>query len=277
MLIDRRQAAELGRETVSILEAGRYTTADGAVVEIRDLLSRAVAGTLSYPPDCDVPPPRAGEHATSITVSNETTLEAARQFIESGHRPAVLNFASATHPGGGFRSGARAQEESLARSSGLFACLNGNEMYELHRARQDALYTDYVIYSPNVPVIRTDAGALIREPCLCCFITSPAVNANAVRKYQPDRSNEIQEAMRTRIAKVLRVAADHGHEMLVLGAWGCGAFGNDTRTIAELFHSALFGEFRGVFARVVFAITDWSTERRFIGPFRQLFGGGNST
>lgn len=76
---------------------------------------------------------------------------------------AALNFASATHPGGGFLSGARAQEESIARSSGLFACLEGREMYSWHRSRLDAMYSDWIIYSPDVPVFRTDDGELLEE------------------------------------------------------------------------------------------------------------------
>jgi uncharacterized protein (TIGR02452 family) len=79
--------------------------------------------------------------------------------------------------------------------------------------------------------------------------------------------------MRERIDKVLTIAALHGHQALVLGAWGCGAFGNDAEEIADLFRAALTGRFGDVFARVVFAITDWSADRRFIGPFQRAFGG----
>ena len=61
---------------------------------------------------------------------------------------------------------------------------------------------------------------------------------------------------------------------LVLGAWGCGAFGNDGRLIARLFHEAIDGEFRGVFQEIVFAITDWSDDKKFIGPFQKAFASG---
>ena len=205
-------------------------------------------------------------------MANETTLVAARRLIAAGYRPAALNFASARHPGGGFLNGARAQEESLARSSGLYACLVGNAMYDLHEARRDAMYTDYVIYSPDVPVFRDDNGTLLAEPYLCSFITSPAVNAKVVLEREPSRRAEIPKVMWRRILKVLAVAAIHGHQALVLGAWGCGAFGNDSREIAGLFQRALAEDFRDVFAQVVFAVTDWSKERRFIGPFCEVFG-----
>ncbi|MBW3600344.1 MAG: TIGR02452 family protein [Planctomycetes bacterium] len=271
--MSRKQAAALGRQTLDFLEAGRYATEDGDVVEISEPVQNAVAGVRSYPPGCNPPHRRTRSHATSIEVANETTLAAAQRLVDFGYRPAALNFASAKHPGGGFLSGARAQEESLARSSALYACLNGNPMYEFHRASRDPMYSDYVIYSPEVPVFRDDDGELLASPSLCSFLTSPAVNAKVVLERNPSRRSEIRKAMKRRIAKVLSVAAAHEHEALVLGAWGCGVFGNDTREIAELFRAALMGEFHGAFAQVIFAITDWSAEQRFIGPFRELFGG----
>jgi uncharacterized protein (TIGR02452 family) len=269
----RTTAAELGRDTVRILEAGRYTNPAGESVEVADALARAVEGTVSYPPEVSLPRVAPGDRATSFEVINESTLAAARRLVEQGHRPAALNFASAKHPGGGFLGGARAQEESLARSSGLYACLAGNAMYDYHRARSDALYTDYVIYSPDVPVFRDDDGELLHRPYLCAFLTSPAVNANVVLERDRRRRGEIREAMARRTAKVLTVAAHHGHEALVLGAWGCGVFGNDSEEIADLFQQALHGRFSGVFSRVIFAILDWSEEQRFIGPFRGAFPG----
>jgi len=58
---------------------------------------------------------------------------------------------------------------------------------------------------------------------------------------------------------------------LVLGAWGCGAFGNDPLTTARSFRAALEGPFRNAFRHIFFAIADWSPERRFLGPFRDVF------
>jgi uncharacterized protein (TIGR02452 family) len=145
-------------------------------------------------------------------------------------------------------------------------------MYAFHEAQRDAAYTDYLIYSPDVPVIRTDDGDLLDEPWPCSFITAAAVQANALRKYDPGRLSEIPSLMRQRIARVLAVAVKHQQETLVLGAWGCGAFGNDPKLIAELFHSALHGQLSGAFAQIVFAITDWSDDLKFIGPFEKAFG-----
>jgi uncharacterized protein (TIGR02452 family) len=70
---------------------------------------------------------------------------------------------------------------------------------------------------------------------------------------------------------VLAIARAYRYAALVLGAWGCGAFGNDVRRTARDFRDALENEFSGAFAAVVFAIADWSPERRFLGPFREAF------
>jgi uncharacterized protein (TIGR02452 family) len=263
--------AALGRETVQILDAGCYQSASGARVSIKKALSEAVGNTITYPPEVTVPLPGPGNFRTVIQVEKATTLETARRLAGTGVNVGALNFASATHPGGGFLSGAQAQEESLARSSGLYACIAHTPLYDFHRSRHDPMYTDSIIYSPGVPVFRTDEGKLMDEPYLCSFLTSPAVNARVVLERNPDRRPEIREAMKNRIEKMLAVAALHRHDWLILGAWGCGAFGNDCSEIAGLFHDALTGQFRGVFEQIIFAITDRSKERRFIGPFLGQF------
>jgi uncharacterized protein (TIGR02452 family) len=264
-------AAQLGHETLRILEAGRYTNPAGEVIDIGPMLQSSVEGVRSFPPDRELPVVQPGAEQMQIEVVNESTLAAARRLVRLGFRPVALNFASAKHAGGGFLGGARAQEESLARSSGLYACLVDNPMYAFHKAQGDPMYSNYAIYAPDVPVLRADEGPLLPAPYVCSFITSPAVNAGVVLERDRSARSRIREAMRLRIAKVLTIAAMYGHDGLVLGAWGCGVFGNDSREIAELFHESLTGNFRGVFRRVVFAILDWSEEQRFIGPFAALF------
>jgi uncharacterized protein (TIGR02452 family) len=273
MSIPRKSTAPLGREMKHILETGWYETPSGRKVEIGALLRRAREGTVSYPPDEQVPRAPAGNQVTQIEVVNETTLAAARRLVAAGRRACALNFASARNPGGGWLSGARAQEESLARSSGLVPCLLGNPMYEFHRRSRDPLYSSYALYSPDVPVLRDDAGTLLDEPYLCAFITAPAVNAGMARGKRPGRHPAITKAMAERVEKVLAIAAHHGHDALVLGAWGCGVFRNDPAEIAGLFRQELRGRYCETFAHVVFAVVDWSEERRIIGPFQRAFGG----
>jgi uncharacterized protein (TIGR02452 family) len=266
--IDRRLAVKYGRDAVAIGERGEYRTPSGLVVNIKALLSVAVQGSVSYSPDTPFAETNSGPHETVTAVANETTLSAGRRLAEAGCNPVVLNFASATSPGGGFLSGARAQEEYLARSSCLYQCIRSNPMYDFHRANYDPLYTDYAIYSPGVPVIRDDGGNLLDKPYPIAMITCAAVNVSRVPE---ERRSEIAPAMWRRILKVLSLGVAHGHDGIVLGAWGCGAFGNDGHEIARLFREALSNNFKGAYRRVVFAIVDWSPERRFIGPFERTF------
>lgn len=269
--MNRSERASLAEQTLAILKTGRYTSPSGRVVDLLEHLRRAKDGTCSYPPEARVPVPASRDRRTRIEVVNASTLDAARRLAEAGHRVAALNFASAKNPGGGFLNGSQAQEESLALASGLYAMLLGDPMYDHHRSRKDPLYTTWVIYSPDVPVFRLDEGRLLEEPYLCSFLTSPAVNVGALH-HRDHREDEVRRVMHERVERVLGVAALHGHEALVLGAWGCGVFRNDPAQIAELFRDALAGRFRGAFTHVVFAVLDSSGQRRSLGPFEQVFG-----
>ena len=267
--MNRTDLASVAEETLAILRAGYYTSPAGRVVALGERLRQAKDGTCSYPQDASVKAPAFPDRSTRLEVVNATTLEVARRLAEKGHRVAALNFASAKNPGGGFLTGARAQEESLARASGLYAMLIDDPMYDHHRSRKDPLYTSWVIYSPDVPVFRLDGGQLLDDPYFCSFLTSPAVNVGALH-HRDRRGDEIRGAMEERVERVLGVAALHGHEALVLGAWGCGVFRNDPAMIAELFQFALAGRFRGAFTHVVFAVLDPSGDT--IGSFERVFG-----
>jgi uncharacterized protein (TIGR02452 family) len=270
-LVPRDVAARYGQEAVAIIDAGEYIAGNGQRVEIAADVRQAVANTRVYLPDCPLSAITPRFETSKLEVTNETTLHAARRLIADGERPVALNFASATHPGGGFLTGARAQEESLCWSSALYACLKNQPMYEFHRQRHDPLYTDYTLYSPAVPVFRDDDGRLLDEPYRCSFITSAAVNASVLLERDPSQRGSIGPAMASRIRKVLTIGAAHGHTAIVLGAWGCGAFGNDGHEIAALFQQALTGEFHGIYKAVVFAILDFSNDQHFIGPFTSAF------
>lgn len=269
--IPREVAKKFGYEAASIGRKGQYVAPSGRIVDLRASVEFAVGETRSYPPDHRLEDSVTGSYDTRIEVTNETTLSAAERQLQAGFRSVVLNFASATSPGGGFLNGARAQEEYLARSSCLYRCLCGNPMYEFHRRKHDPLYTDYVLYCPDVPVIRDDEGTLLETPYLVSILTAAAPHANKVLE---GRRQEILPAMWSRLLKVLAVGLAHGHDAIVLGAWGCGAFGNDGNEVAALFRKALTENFRGAYRHVVFAIVDWSDERRFIGPFEAAFGEG---
>ena len=202
---------------------------------------------------------------TRIQVSNETTLGASKRLIENGLWPLALNFANGVHPGGGFLSGAKAQEEVLCRSSALYRTIIDDQMYIEHRQRSRSDSTDWAIYSPDVPVFRTDNGVELEQPWLLSFITCAAPHTPAIG--QPESADLLQK----RIHRVLEIAKGYGHCASVLGAWGCGAFANDPRRTATDFRHALENDFSGAFSDIVFAITDWSPERKFLRPFCDVF------
>ncbi len=264
--VDRNDARALGQSAVVAGRTGRYMTLSGDEVEIGALVTAAREARVSIRPDAPLPAGNeSSADATTVQAVNETTLQAAYRLVARGRNTLALNFANGIHPGGGFLSGARAQEEVICRSSALFETLVGDAMYEEHKARPRPDSTDWAILSPNVPVFRKDDGSALSQPWLCNFITSAAPVASRVG--QPESGDLLQR----RIHRVLDIARSYGYETLVLGAWGCGAFGNDPVRTAKDLRDALLTEYDSTFAEVVLAIADWSPDRRFLGPFRDAF------
>ncbi len=279
--MNRNARIEAARHTLSVLDAGEYALADGAKVSIRAELDACVAATVLHEPAelaalvADLRTRPATGAPAQIEVVNETTLRGISQL----HRAAaahigVLNFASARNPGGGFQSGSQAQEESLARSSGLHASLmRAWPYYERHRAASSLLYSDAIIWSPLCPVIRDDEGGLLPAPQLASFLTCAAPNAGAVQSNQPSDVPLIAPVLQRRAAGVLALAAQRGVRELVLGAWGCGVFRNDPAMVAGIFHELLLGpaQWSRHFARLRFSVFDTSRSLDTLGAFENVF------
>ncbi|MFD3467477.1 TIGR02452 family protein [Streptomyces sp. NPDC058682] len=256
---------EIARENAEILAAGGYRTRSGRHVPLAAALAEAKAGTRIYGPNQVIPDEEfaSGGTATAVEVTGESSTVAARRLATAtpAHPDpgpvAVLNFASARNPGGGYVRGAKAQEEALCRASALYeTLLEAPEYYEVHRAERSTFYTDRVIHSPGVPVFRDDRGDLLETPFRVGFLTSPAPNAGTIRRQEPERTAEIPAALARRAELVLEVAVLHGYRRLVLGAWGCGVFQNDPAQVAEAFRGLLEDRFAGAFEQVVFGILD---------------------
>jgi uncharacterized protein (TIGR02452 family) len=262
-------------ETVAICEKGFYVAPSGKRVEIEADVSRAKTRTLLYSPE-NVP---AGSEAmmnvkTTFSVLNETTFSAIKRVTNSGMHIGCLNFASAKNPGGGFLGGAEAQEEALARSSALYPCLlKAPDYYARNRANRSTIYLDLAIYSPLVPFFRDDSGTLLEDPLLASVITAPAPNAGAILQNEPQNLAEVAPALARRANLVLSIARVHNVEKLILGAWGCGVFRNDPKTVASAFAALLQtpGRFADIFDEVIFAVFDrtegHATHRAFGGVF----------
>jgi uncharacterized protein (TIGR02452 family) len=245
----------IAQQTEQIVAAGSYRAADGHEVSIAAEIEAARAGTRLYGPE-PVRIPPFSPVKTLFEVTGESSLEAARRLTGP---VAVLNFASARNPGGGFLNGAQAQEEALCRASALYTCLlEARGFYDQHRAHRDPFYTDRVIHSPAVPVFRDDKGRLLDEPYHAGFLTAAAPNAGVVVRTAPERAAELPHAVAVRAERVLETAVSHGYRRLVLGAWGCGVFRNDPAQVAGAFRTLLGpgGRFAAAFEHVVFGVLD---------------------
>lgn len=273
---DARQATNpTAREILRICEAGGYIAASGGWVSLAEAQSAAEQGTRLYTPEMLMALREATAEADSlppIEISDSTTQKTAAALAAQG--PVVLlNFASARNPGGGFLGGARAQEEELCRCSGLYpTLLTQPDYYAVNRENRSALYTDHLIYSPRVPFVRVDADApLLAEPFFASVITTPAPNAGALLQNSPGEIVHIPATFERRWANVLAVAHDQGHRVVLLGAWGCGAFRNDPRDAAQSARDAL-KRHGSDFDRVVFAIPGGGNQSRAnLEAFREVF------
>jgi len=282
----REQRAALARETLAIVSAGRYVDDAGNDVVIAEAVRACRDATrLLMPQHIAALQPSAADSrrpATAFAVRNENTLSTLARLVDAGcRRVGVLNFASARHPGGGFERGAQAQEEALARSSALHASLVSEAAAPFYRSapgETSCLYTDRVILSPDCPVFRDADGRLLRSPVPATFLTCAAPNASALQANEPECLPRLPETFARRAAGVLAVAAHADCDALVLGAWGCGVFGNDPHLVASVFarHLCAGGAFENRFARVDFAVLDSAPDHARLRAFERAFPGASS-
>lgn len=252
----------MAAETDAIVQAGGYRAPSGAWVD----LSRAIETALAQARRVSDAEARRlsgapGARPLSAALTSRTTLAAI-----------ALNFASARNPGGGYRGGAEAQEESLARASALVATQEAcGAYYADNRAHRSLLYRDAMIFSPEVPVFRDADGALLERPHLAGFITAPAPNAGALTSDA--ERGRVEEVLRRRMRAVVALAAEAGAERLILGAWGCGVFRNDPAMVARLWAETLAeAPAEGLSAGVEMAIYDPSRGGAVWRAFAATFG-----
>lgn len=272
----RTNRQKVAAETLQILAEKKYLNSKGETIDLQEEIEYAVAYSKHYRP-ADFASLLADNslkttHKTHIEVTNETTLACAARLWWSGQRDiCALNFASAKNAGGGFINGSQAQEESIARSSALYATQMAHEgFYTTHRSLSSKLYTDNMIYSPKVPVFRNDENKLLDQPYLLSVITSPAVNKGALDKKDMPY---IETVSLVRIEKIIALAAHYKHPILILGAWGCGVFQNNPKDMAGYFHQKLVTEhiFASCFEKIIFGVYDNSKSQETLEAFREVF------
>ncbi len=199
----------------------------------------------------------------NVEVYEDTTFHAAYNALSQAGlhaKVAVLNFANPTIPGGGVTRGARAQEESLCRSSNLYPCLTvpasmGN-YYQYHTNVQNYYFSDRVIYTNNVTVFKTDDMIPVmmdREKWFQTDVITCAAPFTAKMEYV--NQNYLFQVFKSRIKNIFEVAIENEVKILVLGAFGCGAFGNSPEMVSLAFSQVIDeNDYREQFDRIIFAI-----------------------
>jgi len=212
-----------------------------------------------------------------IVISKKRSLEAASFY--KGSKTAVLNFASATNAGGGVVNGASAQEECICRCCGLYFCLAIDEVkykfYQPHRDAHFQVYNDDIIYTPNMLVFKSDTSKpeLLDEKdwYKVDMITCAAPNIRAlndkIRKGVIDKSvtseDNIYKIHEKRLRRILDVAVAHKCETIILGAYGCGAFGNDPNIVATAAKNVLV-DYMHAFKNIEYAVYCGSNDTNYV-------------
>ena len=242
-------------DTLNIMQSGCYRYA-GQMIKLPDVNYRSAIACNGEEMELVCIGSNVGEipYAGRIEVRDSDSLEAAQGMT----KPLVLNFANAHFPGGGFWFGASSQEETLCRRSSLYLSLQSFEakkMYRLNNRHPRLLESDFFVLSPDVVVFRGKDGNVLREPYMISVLSAPAPNLRGLAFFSS--RGRIREAIQRKIRIMLSIAERYQYHQLVLGAWGCGAFGNDPKVVSECFRSELVDRGRiKHFDKVVFAIKD---------------------
>ena len=194
---------------------------------LRNAIEQSTKKQKLYPEGIECAEKQAITYArpAQIIVSSKRTLEAAMPYAYAGKKVCIHNFASAANPGGGVVKGSSAQEEAICRCSTLYPNLKEESLwkqfYAPHRRQQNPLHNDDCIYTPGVIAFKSDTAY-------------PKLHEKRMRK-------------------VLDIAWKNGNEVVILGAFGCGAFSNPPLAVAHAM-KAVVQEYRMKFETIEFAV-----------------------
>ena len=256
--------------------------------ELAKAVSASKAATRLYQQD-DYPEGLTGlGEDCLITVTKNKSFEAAMK-IRKEHpdwKIAVLNFASATNPGGGVKTGSNAQEESLCRCSTLYPTLTQNwlwqEYYQKNRDAHDTLHTDACIYSPGVVICKTDDAwpermeekDWVTVDVISC--AAPNLRKRPENYHNPEygsaseiSAEKLYALHNKRAEHILQIAVANHVDALILGAFGCGAFANDPYVVARAY-KAVIAAYAQNFHKIEFAVYCRSNETENYDAFMRI-------
>ena len=261
-------------ETKKIAAAGMYQKADGSTA----VLPRTPTDRSQQVASADeLPQPTATYEDCKVVVYEGDCIDAARHYSLAGMSVAVLNMASDKKPGGGVQSGSGAQEENLFRRSNYFQHLYNRDVVRYPMSETAGIYSPGVVFFREA---EAEDYRVMDSPVVLDMVAVPAMRRPQLVKQGTDLwiSHQEMQLVYSKIRTMLKLASTPAHEVLILSAWGCGAFCNPPLCIATAFKTMLDGEFRDRFKRVVFAIFDDQNARKAhnpqgnVEPFERVFG-----
>lgn len=282
----KKRNADIFRETSRFIKEGGYPSPSNGKIPF-DFSSMLKNGRC-YLEELPEVSAAMTEEGTKILVEENDCLLAAERLVKEGYDPALLNFASASHPGGGVETGARAQEETICRRSTLTRSIFSFDAkyaskygYPLSEGEHYPIISQFgAIYSPDVTVFREGPECtLMDNPFNVAVISCAALNLGgkyALRLTPEGHMPEEAVAItRNKIRTVFRIGLLHGHDSLILGAFGCGAFSNPPSEIASLFHQVMEEkEFKNRYKLITFSIIeDHNSRNSNLKAFRDEFQG----
>lgn len=217
----------------------------------RKEILQAVSKTKKYNPNYNETKPIQTGYIDIKVEPLDSVAAVLKYTKETEGKTAVLNFSSYKHPGGMFLQGSKAQEECLCHASFLYNVLSRmHDFYEWNNAHKNkALYLNCGLYSPNIAFFKDEAMVF------CDVITCAAPNKSAAQKYCNVSDEENYDTLKSRIQFVLDIATDNQVDTLILGAYGCGVFGQNPKEVSEIFKEYLTTS-HTCFKKAVFAIPD---------------------
>ncbi|MCD7709447.1 MAG: TIGR02452 family protein [Clostridiales bacterium] len=252
----KKKNIEVLEDTLNILKKGSYSK-DGKEIRLRFTQEQMREVKVFWPDGMNSMCGQEGDAASSAKTAegahcafgceNKDSLALAQEKYEElrkngkeDPRILVLNMASATRPGGQTRNGASAQEEDLCRRTSLLISLESEgakEYYDYNNARKTKMGSHAIVLSPNVEVIKDAATETLWEPFPISVMScaAPMVRFGLEGMSQ----QEYEDMLCERIGGMLCVAASQGCRHLILGAFGCGVFGNDAALVSDMFCRAI--------------------------------------
>lgn len=289
--MERDDRIKIFQETVDVVNNGSYTNSKGEEVKIPSSYNDLPLDSVTFY-DKDIKKKinfdKLKRYKTEITVVNQDCLYAAKELVDDGYSPAVINFASFKVPGGGVRKGSRAQEENICRRTNLFESIFRFDAWLAKEyglpveEKQYPLPVNHgAIYSPSISVFRAsdDKNYEFLDDVFGVDVITIAALSHPTLDKEGHLNDWAKNITKEKIRTMFNIAIYWENDSIILGAFGCGAFANPPEDIANLFKEVLSEpEYKDKFEKIVFAVLDDGNSHRehnprgnFV-PFKEILG-----